>query len=274
MVGAEVVAGCSLGVLATAFIVGTPAVPLVMGLAAVNGIATAMFYPALTGIVPQVVPADQLQGANGLLRLSTNGSRILGLAVAGALVVFIGPGWALAIDAATFLVSAVLLAGVQVPNTRVDGDSGLLGDLRHGWREFSSRQWIWVIVLQFSVLNAATTAGVGVLGPVIAKRDLGGAAAWSTILAGEAIGMLLGVLVVMRMRPSRPMLVATLAVFGGAPPYILLAGGAPVLVVAAAALVLGVCFDIFGVLWETALQQHIPADARHGSARTTPSGRS
>jgi predicted MFS family arabinose efflux permease len=261
MVGAELAAGVSFSVLAALFLLDSAHVPVVMALAAVNGIATAMFFPALTGIVPQVVPTERLQGANGLLRLSTNGSRILGLAIAGALIALFGTGWALAIDAVTFLISAALLAGVQVPNTRVDMGTSLLGDLRHGWREFSSRQWLWVIVLQFSILNAAMTAGLGVLGPVIAKRDLGGAPAWSTILAAEAIGMVFGVLLAIRIRPSRPMLVATLVMFGAAPPMMLLGLGAPVLVVAASALLAGVCFDIFGVLWETALQRHIPPDA-------------
>ncbi len=261
MVGAELAAGVSFAVLAALFLLDAAHVPVVMALAAVNGVATAMFFPALTGIVPQVVPQERLQGANGLLRLSMNGSRILGLAVAGALVAVFGTAWALAIDAMSFLISAALLAGVRVPNTRVDMGTSLLGDLRHGWHEFSSRQWLWVIVIQFSILNAAMTAALGVLGPVIAKRDLGGAPAWSAILAAEAIGMVAGVLLAIRIRPSRPMLVATLVMFGTAPPVMLLSLGAPVLIVAASALVAGACIDIFTVLWETALQQHIPPDA-------------
>jgi predicted MFS family arabinose efflux permease len=261
MVTAELAAGVSFGALATLFLLDAAPLPVVMALAAINGVATAMFMPALVGIVPQVVPTDRLQSANGVLRLTTNGARILGYAIAGGLVAAFGPGWALTVDALTFLVSAVLLAGVRVPNLRGDRDTGVLGDLRHGWREFASRQWLWVIVLQFSVLNAAFNAGIGVLGPVLARRDLGGAAAWSTVLTGQAIGMLLGVLVAMRIRPARPMLVATLTMFGVAPPFLLLAGGAPVLVIAAAALAAGVCFDVFGVLWDTALQRHIPPAA-------------
>ncbi len=155
----------------------------------------------------------------------------------------------------------MLLAGVRVPNLRGDQTTSIIADLRHGWREFSSRQWLWVIVLQFSLLNGAFVACVGVLGPVLAKRELGGAGAWSTILAAESVGTLLGVLVAMRIRPARPLLVATLSTFGMGLPFVLLALGAPVLAVAAAALFAGVCIDIFTILWDTALQRHIPPTA-------------
>ncbi len=261
MVSADVAAGLSFAALAALFLTDQAHLGPVMALAACHGIAQAMFYPALTGIVPQVVPPDRLQPANGLLRLSMNGSRILGLAIGGGLVATIGPGWALAVDAASFLVSALMLAGVRVANTRSESGTTMLADLRHGWREFVGRQWIWVIVLQFALVNAAANAGLGVLGPVLAKRDLGGAPAWSLILAAEAAGMVLGVLVAIRFRPKRPMLAATVAMFPTAAPFALLGMHAHVLIVASAAFIAGICIDIFAVLWDTALQQHIPPDA-------------
>lgn len=260
MVTADLVAAASFGALAALFLTGNAHLPLVMVLAACNGVATAMFTPALTGIVPEVIAADRLQPANGLLRLSTNGSRILGLAAAGGLVVAVGPGWAIAADATTFLVSACLLATLRLPSVRQPSGASALADLRHGWREFVSRQWTWVIVVQFSVVNAAWS-GVMVLGPVIAKRDLGGPAAWSLLLAAEAAGTVLGVLVAIRVRPARPLLVGTLAVFPMAAPVLLLGVRAPILITAASALVAGAAIDVFAVLWDTALQQHVPPDA-------------
>jgi MFS family permease len=260
MVTAEVSAGISYAAAAALILTGTARVPALMALAVCHGIATAMFSPALTGIVPQVVPQDRLQAANGLLRLSGNASRILGYAIAGALVVAVGPGWALAVDAASFLVSAALLSGLKVPATRAGARPSVLTDLREGWHEFSSRQWIWVIVVQFSLVNAAWSAAM-VLGPVVSKRDLGGPAAWSAILAAEAVGMVLGVLLAMRIRPRRPMLVATLAVFPFALPFVLFGIRAPLGFVLAAALVAGCSVDVFGVLWETSLQQNVPAEA-------------
>ncbi|TMR16307.1 MFS transporter, partial [Nonomuraea zeae] len=137
----------------------------------------------------------------------------------------------------------------------------VVGDLREGWREFSSRQWIWVVVLQFSLMVMAIQAGHGVLGPLLAKETLGGPAAWSAFLAGEAVGTIAGVLVSMRVRPKRPILVAVLLCLPTALPYLLLGLDSPLWAIVAGAFVLGVCFDVFGVLWQTTMQREVPAES-------------
>src|SRR5439155_10106600 len=71
-----------------------------------RGIAISFFFPASQGVVPHTVEPDHLQQANALLRLSQNGTSILGAAVGGALVATIGSGWAIAFDAAAYFASA------------------------------------------------------------------------------------------------------------------------------------------------------------------------
>jgi hypothetical protein len=66
---------------------------------------------------------------------------------------------------------------------------------------------------------------------------------------------------VLRIRPSRPLLVATLACELVVVPTMLLAAGAPTAVIAASALLAGAGGMILNVLWETTLQQHIPPAA-------------
>lgn len=226
---------------------------------ALVGIGTALLMPALTGIVPDVVAPDRLQTGNGLLRLGTNGARVLGLALAGGAVTLVGAGWALAINAAGFALSAVLVAMLRLPPVRRPASTSLLRELREGWDAFSSRQWLWVIVLQFSVVGAVLQASFGVLGPLVARAEFGGAAGWSAVLAANSLGMFLGVMLSIRIRPRRPMLVATLTVFVLALPIALLGAGAPLIVVAFGAFLLGVGFDVFGVLWETTLQREVPS---------------
>ena len=139
--------------------------------------------------------------------------------------------------------------------------SNIIADLREGWQEFTSRQWLWVVVAQFSILVGGLEAFYGVLGPVVAKRELNGAASWSIVLAGESIGMLVGVVIAIRIRPRRPILTGVLLTFPLALAPALLGLGAPVLVVAAGALVGGLCVDIFAVLWETTMQRSVPEAA-------------
>ncbi len=100
-----------------------------------------------------------------------------------------------------------------------------------------------------------------VLGPVVAKTELGGAAAWTTVLTAESVGLIVGGLLAMRMRPRRPILTVVLLAFGAAPPYLLLGGHAPLGAVAVASFVLGVCFESLTVLWQTTMQREVPPES-------------
>jgi MFS family permease len=230
-------------------------------LQAVGGTAFAFFFPASTGLVPQTVDAPLLQQANAILRLALNASAIGGAAIGGLLVAAVGSGWALGIDAATFFVSAGFLLQMRVTRGERLEAPNFVGELREGWREFSSRTWLWVIVVAFGFLNAAETGAFNVLGPIVAKEELGGASAYGAIFAAEAIGLVVGGLLVLRFRPSRPLFVGCVAVILMPPVLVLLALGAPLPLILVAALVLGIGIEIFSVMWDTALQQHVPEQA-------------
>jgi hypothetical protein len=109
-------------------------------------------------------------------------------------------------------------------------------------------------------LVAGLEAFYGVLGPYVAKERLGGAPAWSVILAGESLGMLAGVMIAIRIRPKRPIMLGVLLTFPLALAPLLLGIGAPVAIVAAGAFVGGMSIDIFGVLWDTAMQRSVPEE--------------
>lgn len=276
LMSAETVNGVAHAALAAMLLSGTAPVWGLSAAAAVGGAGAAMVWPALTGIVPEVVPPDRLQQGNALVSLGGNVARVAGLVAGGAVVVAIGAGWALAAAAAMFGVGAALTwtlgrrlarrapypttAG-RAPGAPEAATTSPLRALRDGWQEFRSRQWLWVVVLQFSVLVMVWQAGHGVLGPVVAKEELGGAAAWTAVLTGEAVGLVLGVLLALRLRPRRPILLGTVLTFGVAPPSLLLGFGAPLWSIVAAAFVGGACLDLFGVLWQTSMQRSVPPEA-------------
>jgi predicted MFS family arabinose efflux permease len=228
--------------------------------AVLAGTATAMFAPAMDGVVPLLVARDQLQRANGMLRVGTNSSMVMGLALSGVTVAAVGAGWALAINAISFVVSAFLTGGLRV-GTRPPKASSACADLRDGWREFISRQWLWVIVGQYAVVVAALNAYVGVLGPLMSEHGLGGAATWASIVAAQAFGALVGAGVASRIRVARPLLVAVVATLPTALPIALLSLSEPVWIVAAAAFLSGIASDIFGVLWITTIHREVPEEA-------------
>ncbi len=229
-------------------------------LQAVSGTASAFFNPASTGLTPLTVSPERLQQANALRGLSMASTGIIGSAVSGVLVVGVGAGWALAIDAATFAVSASFLAQLQLPPHVKLAAQSFLADLREGWREFASRTWVWVIVLSASIGNMLSSVFV-VLGALISKTSLGGPGAWAAILTALGVGSLLGGFVSLRVRVRHPLFFGSSLLGLLALPTALLALHAPVAGVAAGALLAGGGNMIFNALWETALQQHIPPAA-------------
>jgi hypothetical protein len=176
------------------------------------------------------------------------------------LVVASSPGVALLIDAGSYGASALLLTRVT-SDVRATAPRRFLIELRDGFAEFRARTWVWATIAALSVANAAGVA-FAVLGPVVAKHELSGAGAWALILAVEGIGSLLAGTTLLRFRPRRPLLVAVLVGLLPAAPMFLLAIPAPLAVIAVAALGYGVGGMVFNTLWETTLQQYIPADAR------------
>ncbi len=261
MVGSDVVSAAAQSVVAVLVLTGEAEIWHLAALNAVRGAATAFFFPAAQGLTPQTVPNDELQEANALLRLTFAGTNIVGAALGGILVAVVGPGWALAWDALTYLVGGAFIAAIRVPSTRVvQAGSSVLRELREGWAEFSGRTWLWTIVAAAAFGNMANQIGFNVLGPVIADTELGGARAWGLIVAAMGVGFLLGGLTAFRVRPRRPLYFGQVVMVLGAGAMVGLALGLPTWGVALGAVVSGAAFELFGVFWELTLQQHVPRD--------------
>ena len=136
----------------------------------------------------------------------------------------------------------------------------MLAELHDGWREFKARTWLWVIVLQFSLINAAVAGVRDVLGPVQADRHLGGAGPYGLIVAAAAAGFVASGVMMLRWRPQRMLLVATLAILAEVVQPVLWGIPAAVWALMAGGFLMGFGIEIFGVLWETTMQQQIPGE--------------
>lgn len=261
IVTGDVLAMTSQGTIAVLFFTGGAEIPLLCLLMAINGVAISLVLPSLMGIVPQIVPEGRLQSANALLGMAQSGALALGAACAGVLVATLGAGPAIAIDAATFGVSAILVAGLRPRAQASPEPASLWSDLRGGWAEFTRHRWLWVIVVQFSLVVASWEGVAAVAGPTVAKRSLGGASDWGWIMGAVGLGTLAGAIVALRMRVRRPMLAGTLFVFTFSLPPLLLYGPAPLWAIALGGFVAGMFGQLFGVLWQTTVQQRVAPDA-------------
>jgi MFS family permease len=260
MVASNIVSGASQAVVAALLLTGNAQLWELAVLAAVNGGSSAFFFPASTGIIPQTVPVTMLQQANATLRLAINSTNITGAALGGIVVAATSPGIAIAFDAVSYALAAIAIGLMRLPaSLRMEGSS-VLHELREGWRDFWSRGWLWAIVIQFGLVNAAVAGTEAVLGPAVAKEHLHGAAGWGVVLAAESIGLVSCGVMMLRWRPSRILRVATYSVFALTLFPIALAIPAPLPVVVAAAFLTGFGIEIFGVLWDTAVMQEIPQE--------------
>jgi MFS family permease len=260
MVCSNLASGLSQAAVAVLLLSHHASIPSLAVFAAINGASSAFFFPASTGIVPQTVPVSLLQQANSMLRLGQTATSTGGAALGGIIVAASSPGWAIAADAISYGVAATMLAAMRVrPLERAEATT-VFHDLRVGWHDFWSRRWLWTIVIQFGVVNAVYTGTLLVLGPAVAKRHLGGPAAWAAVLVAIQAGVIASGIVLLRWKPRRILRTATFGAFGLALPLLALARPEPLVVVVVAAFASGYLVEIFGVLWVTTYQQEIPHD--------------
>lgn len=253
----------TMGLIAALLLAGVAQIWELALLYAIDGAATALFNPASNAIVPQIVPGRRLQEANALLNFSRWAGKVAGPALAGVLLALGSPGTALGVDAATFAVSAVCVWGVRAPGVRGDEEEreSFLAELRHGWREFSSRSWMVAIIAGAALTNAIFFPIFQVLGPTVAKQSLGGSSAWALIAALWGVGGLVGGFIALSIRPRRPLLVSEGFIVIFALPVVLLAIPAQTAVIAAGALIGGSTVSLAEILYETTAAQQIPPES-------------
>lgn len=228
----------------------------------VHGLAQAFFVPASFGLVRDLLPTEELAGGNALLGFGRSGSGLAGWLLGGALVTAVGPGAAFAIDSASFLASASALARLRAPGTvRTTPPGAFLHELRDGWREVRSRTWLLVGTTHIALLNGLALVSFFALGPVVAKRSLGGGLGWGVIGAGFAAGLIAGAAIAGRTQPRRPLVAVFGVIFLAAPQLALLALPAPAPAIAAASFLGGAQAAFGDVHWSAVVQREVPAES-------------
>jgi MFS family permease len=262
MVASDLIRATVQAITAVLLLTGTAHVWQLALLAAMHGAAEAFFRPAAGAIIPQIVPAPHLQQANALMGMSDNFGWMVGPAVAGTLVAVIGAGGAIAVDSATFLISAAFLATLRVPAViKTEAVRGFVAELRAGWREVRSRTWLWVMLLRACLVLCIVIAPFQVLGPLGLRQEGYTAAAWGLLQAVFSAGMIVGGVFALRYRPRRPMVVVCItgSTAAAAPLALAIFGNPWVLAVVFG--LRGVAVGVLATIWVTALQTHIAKES-------------
>ncbi|MEZ5097438.1 MAG: MFS transporter [Nocardioides sp.] len=245
------------GAIAVLVLTGVAELWMLLVLSAVNGAVSAMSFPAMASVMPQLVPRGQLQPANALMSLSRNGLTVLGPTLGALIVVTIGSGWALAVDAATWLLSAAFLLPVRIPAREPTvAPASTVRELREGWAFFRATTWLWAVVLAFGVLNAVLSGAWLTLGPALAQETIG-RQAWGYVLSAEALGLLLTSVVLLRVPLLRPLLAGMIGMLPVAVPMTVLGVHPHVALLVVTSLFAGAGLEVFSLGWNLAMMENI-----------------
>jgi len=262
MVGTDLIRMLLHGVLAILILAGGASVAQMVVIEALFGAARAFFQPAYTGLLPQTISEEMIQDARALSEVTSNLAILVGPELGTVLVLGVGAGEALALDAATFLVSAMLLMRVNPrPRGTAPPPERVLRELRAGWHEVRSRSWVWVTIICFTGALLCVYAQWNTLAPVIARNDYGSAGVFGLLETLTGAGALVGALIGVRWRPKRPLRAGLLLIIIWPIQDIVFAVNSPLALVVPFAFATGFGFSLFGVWWETALARHIPPHA-------------
>ena len=263
MVGlTDMAAGLILFVQAGYFATGNVPIAVLLIVNGSFGILWGIFWPAFSGVIPAVLPEAGLQKGNALNALVTNSGMILGAASAGFLIDAFGPSLTLGIDAASFFISGFFIFTFRHLTPRAEhSENSMINDLHHGWKVFISFRWIVIIVAVFSFIVMCWAAAENVLGPLIALEHFDGAKSWSYVITAESVGLIVGSLIAIKVKPKYPMRFLMLSSFTITFYIASLAKPQSLTVIALGAFLFGITLDLWGTIWSTALQRKVPRDS-------------
>ncbi|MEV6104041.1 MFS transporter [Streptomyces sp. NPDC051940] len=256
MIVADLMRMAGAAVLAADFATGDPHLWLVFTLAALGGVGAALFQPGVASTIPAV--AQDVQGANAVIRVSEALMAMAGPATAGVLVGFGGAGTLFSVNAGTFALSALALFLMRMERPRREHSRSMAADLVEGWQEFRAHTWLW------SVIAIWTGFGLLAMGPSLPLTAVVVTGEHSPTVYGVMMALLgagdaLGAVLAMRIRPRRPLFAGALALSGFAVHLLALGLDAPLWLLGASFVSAGTGFGFWLVMWFTTVQTRVSA---------------
>ncbi|MET9493730.1 MFS transporter [Streptomyces sp. NPDC006552] len=260
MIGADATRLLSQSLAAVMFFTGHVVLWQICVIGAVNGAASALFQPGVASTVPRL--ADDVQAANGAIRVAESGSQLAGPAVAGLLVAFASPGLVFAAHAGTYALSALCLLLLRLPPMPPGSGPSrqrFRTDLGQGWREFRARTWLWGVIAIWCVLMIGAS---GPALPLIATQVTQeyGPRAYGLVNSALGAGTVIGGVIALRLRPRRMLRAGSVALFAFALFPAVVGAGLGVPGMMAGCAVAGAGMSFWGVMWATSVQTQVPRD--------------
>lgn len=259
--GTDMLGSIFVAISAASFLLGFASIPLLVFMSFLFGILNALWWPAMSGVLPALIPKEKLKDGNAVIGLLSNLGFVVGALIGGTAVTLFGSGWALLVDAISFFIAGVLVWRLNVPMSEKRERTTVFNELKEGWFEFKSRSWVVAMVISFTGINACFEALVQVLGPLAFNENTDGPRNWSLNLAGLTVGMICGGFIALKLHFNRPLVFGMIAISFSAAWDFSLALQTPLFITLCGAFIAGVAVEIFAVNWYTSLQTHIPEES-------------
>ena len=178
---------------------GDPPVLAIYAVALAGGVLTAFDNPTRRSFVVEMVPRSHINNAVSLNSALMTGSRVVGPALAGVLVMTVGFGWTFIVDGASY--AAVLVGLAMMRSSELHPSPALeraKGQVRAGLRYARSMPQLWMPLVMMAVIGTLAF-NFQVVVPLFVTQDLGGDDTTFTLLFSVlSLGSLVGALVVAR----------------------------------------------------------------------------
>jgi MFS family permease len=245
------------GTLAASFLVGKPSLWLIVSLLALSGTAMAAFQPGYVSVIPWTT--REVQKANAALRVSESLVTVIGPAISGLLLALSSVWVVVAVDAVTYLVSAVCLLALRLRIPRSHERPTLRHDLVQGWREFTARTWLWGVIVIFMLYQTTVNGPFLTLGQSLIIIEHG-ESTLGFVMAMYGLGAVLGGLVAARVKPQHPLRAGAIALVSNACSVLVVALYLPAPVIATGYALHGAGSAFWLVMFHSSVQTKIPPE--------------
>lgn len=275
MLFTDVVRFLVMGIVATLLFANNLTIQLLYILVALYGTMDGLFQPAYSATRASVFTPDIRNSANALTQISNQAVRLIGPSLGGVMVTFLSAGWGITLDALTYVASFICLFFLRkiVPfHKRVNqfqtegydqSRRGLRTDFIEGLQVLKGNPWLWITILAFSFINICYSGLIVVLIPWLFKvhLQLGSYVYGIAVTCSGAGAILAGVIFGIRNYWRHRGLLA----YGGA-----FISGLALFLMPFTSSEIGLCLlfalegfgmMIFGLIWETSLQELVPQEA-------------
>jgi MFS family permease len=233
---------------------------VLIGFVALHGLGSGLFQPAFGGILPLLVDDPSLGSANALVGISRQAAFVVGPAIAGLVYGIAGSSAIFAVDAASFVVSALFVAFARPRAYERAPQEGLRRELTTGFRYVVKVPWLWITIGTFSLVLLVGYAALQVLLPkVVVEEWAGGVGAYGLLFTLQGVGMVIGSVVLGQTSPTRRRGVLIYSLFVANSAFGALLGLSPWYAGAAVLQIgRGFCIGFAITLWDTMVMQRVP----------------